>query len=179
MDVISEPVFFHKAVKRHAEEAEPDVNHVDAPGRETDGQNHGKNGHAVQLCFWQEAQRRADQAHTAHIEEGACKAAVAGGKIVRRRFGRKAQQVQKASEHIAAVRHEKGGAKKRKGKQKKQQPQCLFGSKLLPRLHFELFSAFAARFAAATTWESRTEVVTAPTPPGTGVIASTIGSTSS
>ena len=33
--------------------------------------------------------------------------------------------------------------------------------------------------AASTTWPTSTEVVTLPTPPGTGVMASTIGSTSS
>ena len=33
-------------------------------------------------------------------------------------------------------------------------------------------------FAASTTWPTSTEVVTLPTPPGTGVMASTIGSTS-
>ena len=35
------------------------------------------------------------------------------------------------------------------------------------------------RSAASTTWPMRTEVVTLPTPPGTGVMASTMGSTSS
>lgn len=35
------------------------------------------------------------------------------------------------------------------------------------------------RFAASTTWFINTEVVTEPTPPGTGVMFSTIGSTSS
>ena len=37
--------------------------------------------------------------------------------------------------------------------------------------------AFTLRIAASTTCPTRTEVVTLPTPPGTGVIASTIGST--
>ena len=91
MNVVTETVFFDKAVKSHAEKAEPDIQHMDAPGRETNGQNHGKNGHAVDFCLWKETQRRADQAHTADIQEGACIAAVAGRKIVRRRFGRKAQ----------------------------------------------------------------------------------------
>lgn len=42
-------------------------------------------------------------------------------------------------------------------------------------------TAFYANFllAASTTWPTSTDVVTLPTPPGTGVIASTIGSTSS
>ena len=37
---------------------------------------------------------------------------------------------------------------------------------------------FAARSAASTTWLARIVLVTVPTPPGTGVMASTTGSTS-
>ena len=45
--------------------------------------------------------------------------------------------------------------------------------------HYNLINnyAFTLRIAASTTCPTRTDVVTLPTPPGTGVIASTIGST--
>lgn len=50
-----------------------------------------------------------------------------------------------------------------------------------PYLQYRISSvlgSFYANFllAASTTWPTSTEVVTLPTPPGTGVIASTIGS---
>ena len=42
---------------------------------------------------------------------------------------------------------------------------------------FDLFFYFVFLIAASTTCPTSTEVVTLPTPPGTGVMASTIGST--
>lgn len=50
-------------------------------------------------------------------------------------------------------------------------------NKIVPvfNIHIILYAYFL--IAASTTCPTRTEVVTLPTPPGTGVIASTIGST--
>ncbi len=44
---------------------------------------------------------------------------------------------------------------------------------------FQVSHASSFRSAASITWRRRTEVVTQPTPPGTGVMAATMGSTSS
>ena len=62
----------------------------------------------------------------------------------------------------------------------KKATAALFFGRTVPFFLFTfLSSAYDQLFflmAASTTWPTRTDVVTDPTPPGTGVIASTIGS---
>ena len=76
VDIRAEAFPLDKAVKRHAEEAEPDVQHVDAPKGEACREQKGDDRGGVRLCLREEEQGGTDQADKTCVQERACVAAV-------------------------------------------------------------------------------------------------------
>ena len=60
----------HQSVDNDTQNGGPDVQHIDAPGAEADGQDHRQGGGIVGGALKDDEQQQTHQAHQAHIQEG-------------------------------------------------------------------------------------------------------------
>ena len=121
VDVCAKLFLLHQAVDDNAQHRRPDVQNVDAPGAEAQGQHEGQGGDIIDRRAAQGIQPQTAQSHQSHVQER--RGIAAHGKIVGRDFCRLAENLPQAGKHGIPVRHTHCRNEKRGGKEGEKQLQ--------------------------------------------------------
>ena len=121
VDIGAELLLFHDAVDHHAENGGPDVQNVDTPGAEAQGQHEGQGGHIGGGGLKHDVQQQADQAYQAHVQEGGRIAA--DEKVVGGQLAGLAKNLPQTGKHTCPVGHNHSGDEKRGGEEGEEQLQ--------------------------------------------------------
>ena len=121
VDVCAQLFLLHQAVDDNAQHRRPDVQNVDAPGAEAQGQHKCQSGNIIGRRAAQGIQPQAAQSHQTHIQER--RGIAAHGKIVGGNFPRLAHDLPQAGKHGIPVRHTHRRNEKRSGKEAEKQLQ--------------------------------------------------------
>ena len=121
VDVGAQLFLLHQAVEDNAQHRRPDVQDVDAPGAEAQGQHEGQGGDIIDRRAAHDIQPQAAQPHQTHIQER--RGIAAHGKIVGGNFPRLAHDLPQAGKHGIPVRHTHSRDQKRRGKEAEKQLQ--------------------------------------------------------
>ena len=125
----------HQAVEHHAQHGGPDVQDVDAPGGESQGQQKRQVGNIIGRGPEDSEQRQADQAHQSDVQEGG--RITAYRKIVGGQLAGLADHLPQTPQHLVPVRHAHRRRQECQTDQGKKQPQKIRFREFLYPLHKE------------------------------------------
>ena len=121
VDVCAKFFLLHQTVEDDTQHRRPDIEDVDAPGAEPQGQHKGQGGDVIGRRAAQDIQSQAAQPHETHVQK--CRGVAAHGKIVGGDFSRLAHDLPEAGKHGVSVRHTHRCNEERSGKEAEKQLQ--------------------------------------------------------
>ena len=121
VDIGGQLFLFHQAVQGHAGEGGPNIEDIDAPGAEADGEDKGQVGAVVGGGAGNAVQGQANGAHQRHVQEGGGK--TAHGEVIGGNFAGLGDNLAQAAEHIGPVGHTERSHQEAQGQKAEYQLQ--------------------------------------------------------